>query len=175
MFGFCLPVSSVSNFRPDTGWSRWSHVQVPLFSRAAGREGRCRQMSPACVGSTCSVPATLGLPRSWRVLSHLHCSGSRLLSRERALRCVRFQFSGPPQKRGLGWACFCAFPAGAAQAARSLMRALSLVRCAFSPPWSQPQFPRAGRVRLVSLLGSWSLAETLPADVNHPESQEVFG
>ena len=30
----------------------------------------------------------------------LHCSGSRLLYMERALRWVRFQFSGPPQKRG---------------------------------------------------------------------------
>ena len=33
----------------------------------------------------------------------------------------------------------------------------------------------AGEVRLVSLLGSWSLAATLPADVSHPESQEVSG
>ena len=30
-------------------------------------------------------------------------------------------------------------------------------------------------VHLVSVLGSWSLAVTLLADVNHPESQEVFG
>ena len=37
---------------------------------------------------------------------------------------------------------FCVFPARAAQAARSLMGALSPVRCAFSPPPSQPQFPR---------------------------------
>ena len=29
----------------------------------------------------------------------------------------------------------------------------------------------AGRVRLVSVLGSWTLAATLPVDVNHPESQ----
>ena len=33
---------------------------------------------------------------------------------------------------------------------------------------------RAGWVCLVSVLGSWSLAATLLADVNHPESQEVF-
>ena len=45
------------------------------------------------------------------------------------------------------------------------------VRCALSPPLSQPQF----LVHLVSVLGSWSLAVTLEADVNHPESQEVFG
>ena len=35
---------------------------------------------------------------------------------------------------------FCAFPAGAAQAARSLTGALSQVRQAFSPPQPQPQF-----------------------------------
>ena len=55
------------------------------------REGRCRQMSLACVGSTRSVPATLGLPPLTGVcFPCLHCSGSRLLSRERALSCVHF-------------------------------------------------------------------------------------
>ena len=44
------------------------------------------------------------------VLSHLHCSGSRLLSRERALSCMWFQFSGTPQKRRLGWACVLCLP-----------------------------------------------------------------
>ena len=57
--------SSVSNFCPDTSGRRWSLVYVRLFSRALGRKGRCRLMSLACVGSTRSVPATLGLPRSW--------------------------------------------------------------------------------------------------------------
>ena len=38
----------------------------------------------------------------------LHCSGSRLLYRERALRCMRFQFSGPPQK--CGCACVLCLP-----------------------------------------------------------------
>ena len=55
-------VSSVSNFHLDTGGRRWSLVQVRLCSRAVGREGHCRQISLACVGSTCSVLATLGLP-----------------------------------------------------------------------------------------------------------------
>ena len=99
------------NFCPDTGGLRWSLVQVRLFSRAAGREGRCRQMSLACVGSTCSVPATLGLPPLMGVcFPHLHCSGSQLFYREWALSCVRFQFSGSPQKRGLVWACVLCFP-----------------------------------------------------------------
>ena len=54
-------VSSVSNFRPDTGGQRRSLVQVLWFSPAAGRPGRCRQVS-LCVGSTRRVPATLGPP-----------------------------------------------------------------------------------------------------------------
>ena len=103
-------VSLVSNFRPDTGGRRWSLVQVRWFSRAAGRAGRCRQISP-CVGSTRSVPATLGLPPLMGVcFPRLHCSGSRLLYMERALRCVRFQFSDSPQKHGLGWACVLCLP-----------------------------------------------------------------
>ena len=62
-----------------------------MFSGAAGREGCCGQMSLACVGSPRSVPATLGLPLLTGVcFPRLHCSGSRLLSRERALRCVDF-------------------------------------------------------------------------------------
>ena len=54
-----------------------------------------------------------------------HCSGYMLLYRERALSCRQLQFSGTPQKHRLGWACVCAFPARAAQAARSLTSALS--------------------------------------------------
>ena len=44
------------------------------------------------------------------VLSPLHCSGSRLLYRGWALSCVQFQFSGPPQNGGLGWACILCLP-----------------------------------------------------------------
>ena len=62
LFSFCLQVSTVSNFHPDTSERRWCLVQVRLFSYAVGREGHCRQISLACVGRTRSVPATLGLP-----------------------------------------------------------------------------------------------------------------
>ena len=41
---------------------------------------------------------------------HLYCSGSRLLCREPSVSCVRFQFSGPPQKCRLGWACVLCLP-----------------------------------------------------------------
>ena len=57
------------------------------FSPAAGRAGRCRQIS-LCVGSTLRVPATLGLPRAevsvlspsalLRLLAALHGAGPAL-------------------------------------------------------------------------------------------------
>ena len=114
-----------------------------MFSRAVGREGHCRQMSQACVGSTRSVPATRGLPRSRHVcFPRLHCSSSRLLYRERALSCVHFpglSHSGSGSRvlhkgaDSVGPA-FCAFRVGAAQAARSLTSALSPGQRDFSPP-----------------------------------------
>ena len=58
---FCLLVSSVSNFGPDTRRRWWSLLKAHLFSRAAGREEHCKQMSLACVGSARSVLATVGL------------------------------------------------------------------------------------------------------------------
>ena len=62
-FGFlCLQVSSVSNFHPDTRGRRWSFFSAQLFNCAAGREEHCKQISLVCVGSVCSVEATLGLP-----------------------------------------------------------------------------------------------------------------
>ena len=129
------------------------------------------------VGSTHSVPATLGLPSLTGVCSPpLHCSGSRISI-----------WSGPCVVGGSSFRvlhksadsvapAFCAFPGRAAQAARSLTGALSLGEVCLLPstvPGSVSM--RAGWVHLVSVLGSWSLAATLPADVNHPESQEVFG
>ena len=101
-----------------------------MFTRAAGREGRCRQTSLACVGSARSVPATPGLPRSRRVcFPRLHCSGSRLLCGERALSRLHFpglsrSGSGfPVPHKGLGWACVLCLPVRATQAARSRLGA----------------------------------------------------
>ena len=80
------------------------------FSPAAGRAGLCRQI-PLCVGSSRRLPATLGLPRTGvSVLSPSTLLSFRLLYMERALRCVRFQFSGPPQRRGFGCACVLCLP-----------------------------------------------------------------
>ena len=98
------------------------------------------------------------------------------IGRERALRCMRFQFSGIPQKRGLGWACVLCLPCPSGSGSqeldgRTLPGAVRLLPSVVPASVSA----HAGRVHPVSLLGSWPLAATLPADVSHPESQEVFG
>ena len=92
VFGFfCLQVSSVSNFHPDTRGQRWILVWAHLFSRAVGKEEHCKQIALVCAGSACSFSATLVCPRSQGVFfPNLHCSGFRLLCRERALDCVHF-------------------------------------------------------------------------------------
>ena len=76
-------------------------------------------MSLACVGSTCSVPATLGLsPLSACVLSpstllRLHAAlqgaGPALRGLPRP-KPLKFRFSGIPQKHRLGWACVLCLP-----------------------------------------------------------------
>ena len=152
-----------------------------MFSVAAGREGRCRQISLARVGSTPSVPATLGLPRS-RVCAFpvytAQAPGCSIWSGP-----CGSSFQVLHKSADLVELAFGAFPGRAAQAARSLPGALSpgVVRLL---PSAVPASVStcASWVRLVSVLGSWSLAAGRspppplpPADVNHPESQEVFG
>ena len=57
---FCLLVSSVSVFHPDTrGAVVDTFFKAHLFSRTVGREGCCNQITLACARS---VSATLGLP-----------------------------------------------------------------------------------------------------------------
>ena len=79
----------------------------------------------------------------------LHCSGSRLLSRERALGCMhlpdlscsdsgfllRFRFSGTPQRCRLGWACVLSLPCPSSSGSQEHS---PRVQCAFSPLRSQP-------------------------------------
>ena len=59
---FCLLVSSVSNFCPDTRGRWWTLFQAHLFNCAVGREGCCNQITLACALCAHSISATLGLP-----------------------------------------------------------------------------------------------------------------
>ena len=166
----------MSNFRPDTGGRRWSLVQVRWFSRGAGRAGRCKQIS-LCVGSTHSVPATLGLPRSRVCAFPIYTAqvpGCSIWSGP----CVACGSSFPVLHKSTDSVgpAFRAFPGGNSSG-RQELDGRTLPGCARLLPSAGPASVsmRAGRVRLVSVLGSWALAATLPADFDHPESQEIFG
>ena len=101
---FCLLVSSVSIFHPDTR-RRWWH--------AVGREGRCKQHW--CVLAV-SWPNWV-CPHSWRVcFPCLHCLGSKLLCQELSetspglyahprFKPLRFRYSDSPHRCRLAWAC----------------------------------------------------------------------
>ena len=88
---------------------------------------------------------------------------------------LRFRFAGTPQRCRLGWACVLCLP-GLSSSGNQELEKRTLFRCSATSPLPGP--PVSGRtspVRLAFLLGSRSLAMTLPAYVSHPESQEVFG
>ena len=107
----------------------------------------------------------------------LHCSGSRLLLGNGPCVVCGSSFRVLHKSADSVGPAFCAFSAGAAQAARSLTGALSLDAVCLLPsvvPASVSEC--AGRVR-VPCVCSRELASScdLLADVSHPESQEVFG
>ena len=118
-------------------------------------------------------------PRSWQVcvLSPytLLRLPAALYGAGPELRAIPVFRSSTKEQTQLGLRFGCS-PARAAQAARSLRGALSPgVVCLIPSAVPALVSTRAGRVCLVSVLGNWSLVVTLPADVNHPESQEVLG
>ena len=97
-----------------------------MFSCAAGREGRCRQMSLAGVGSTRSVPSTLGLPRSQVCAFPVYIAQAPGCSIGSG-PCVACgsSFRVFHKSADSDGPAFCAFPARAAQAAQSLTSILS--------------------------------------------------
>ena len=98
LFGFCLPVSSVPNFRPETGRRRWSLTQVASSVTLQGGTGAAfpvyTSQAPGC--SLWSMPCIVCTSSFWV----FHKSADSVAP------------------------AFCAFPTRAAQAARSLTGAL---------------------------------------------------
>ena len=80
----------------------------------------------------------------------LHCSGSKLLSREWVLRCMDFPglshsdsgFRVFHKSTDSFGPVFCAFPSQSSSGSQELDKH-TLPGCTLSPPWSQPQFPCA--------------------------------
>ena len=131
---FCLLVSSVSNFCPDT-----RGVMVVTFLRLACSVVLCGGRNTAnkyhwCVFTV--IQPHWVCPCSWHVcFPSLHCSDSRLLCRElsdagpgfHALpRSKLLRFSGTPQRCRLAWACvLCPSQVRAAQMTRCLASTVS--------------------------------------------------
>ena len=149
-----------------------------LQTNITGMCGECLQ----CLGHTGFAPAHGVCAFPLYTSQALGCSageqsfGLYALPRSKTLR---FRFLGSPQRVRLSWACvFCHSQVWAAQATRCLMSAVSpLGEFVLLPPWSQPLgfLGASGCTHLQCALGLfWSLAETLLAEVNHPESQGVL-
>ena len=155
-----------------------------------GGEEPCKHVSLACVGSARSVWATLGLPPahtcvlSWSTLLWLQVALQGICLK-RALGCVHFPglscsgsgscvlrkgsdlvgsaFCALPRSEQLGWLdAWWDHSPQVGGASHHLP----------SPSCCSPGAPREHHLRCaVSLLGSWSQAATLLAEVNHPGSQ----
>ena len=71
---------------------------------------------------------------------------------------------------------FCAFPSPRSSGSQELEGCM-LLGCSAMSPLRGPSLSFCARQSgaPVSVLSSWSLATTLLEDVNHPDSQEVFG
>ena len=166
----------MSNFRPDPGGRRWSLVRFAGSVALRGGRGAADRCHWRVWGALAVFWPHWVCPRSRRVLCPSTLLRLPAASVERAPSCVRFQFSGIPQKRSLGWACVLCLPRSSSSGSQEL-DGRSLPGCSASYPFLGPSlsFPRGGRVRLVSVLGSWTLAVTLLEHVNHTESPEVFG
>ena len=110
-----------------------------------------------------------------RILAAFHRAGPELCALPRP-KPLRFRFSGTPQTCRLSWACFLCLPQPRSSGSHELEEH-TLPGCGGLIPSMIPASVSAhpGWVHLVSVLGTWSLAMTLPVDVNHPESQEIFG
>ena len=120
----------------------------------------------SCLG--CWFPLAAG--RDGRCSPRLRCSGSRLLSKKCALHCARFQPSGVPQKHGLGCACVLCLPRPSGSGSQEL-DGRTLPGCGAPSPLCGPSpslRPSQSGACALCLVG------TLPADVDHPESQKVL-
>ena len=133
-----------------------------MFSFAVGSEKHFRQISLARVGSTRSVPATLGLPPLMacvlslstllRLQAALQGAGPELRALPRP-KTLRFRFSGTPQRFRLSWACVLCLPQWSSSGNEELDER-TLPRCSMTSPLLVPTSvsQRAGPVHLVSLL-----------------------
>ena len=166
-----MPVSSVSNFRPDTGGRRWSLVQVAssvLLRGGRGATDRYRCVSGAltvfwphwvCPRSpVCALPVYTAQAPSCSVWSR-PCA-----ARGSSFRVLhKSADSAEP--------AFCAFPSRSSSGSQEL-DGRTLPGCGAPSPLRSHILSFRPRQSGACAL---CLAATLAADVDHPEPQEVFG
>ena len=124
-----------------------------MFSHAVGRRGTADKCHWPVWGALAVFRPHWVCPRLGPVcvLPHLHCSGSRLLSRERALHGVDFPglrrsdsgFQVFHKSMDSVEPAFCAFPGRSSSGSQELDGRTPWVQGALSPPRSQPPFPCA--------------------------------
>ena len=150
-----------------------------LQTNIPGVCGECSQ----CLGHTGFPPAHCGHAFPVYTAQAPGCSAG-ILSKAGPGFCalpqskpLRFRFLGTPQRCRLSWACvFCLPWSEHLKRPGAWWTHSSGAVCLITSPapttrfWALPT-----PVCHVSLVASWSLTATLPADVNCSESQKVFG
>ena len=185
----------MSNFHPDTRGQWWSLFFRPLVQSCCGEGGtlhtkitsECGECSQ-CLGHTGFAPAHSMCAFPFYTAQALGCSARNCL--RQALGCM--YFPGLSHSGSGSWVlhkdtdmvgpAFCALPRSEQLRWPDAWWVQSPPRCGVNltdSPVPAAQFSGytmgvPSQVCRVSLLGSWSLAVTLPADVDHPESQEVL-
>ena len=167
----------MSNFCADTGGRRWCLVQVHSFSRVVGRRALQTNVTGVC-GEHSQCSAHTGFAPARGVCTFPVYTAQAPGCSIGGGPCVACgsSFWVLHKRADLVGPAFCGFPSRSSSGSQELDEctrpgAVSLIPSMVPASVSAPTC----WVRLVSVLGSWSLAATLPADVNHPESQEVFG
>ena len=126
-------------------------------------------MSLACVGSTGSVPTTLGFPRSWVCAFPIYTAqtpGYSIWSGSCVACGSSFQvFHKSADSVG---PVFCAFPLEQLRQPGAWWAHSPWVRCTFSPSWSQPQFPRTGLVHEPCFCSQELVSSRSPPSVCQP-------
>ena len=132
-----------------TQWAEVVSCLGLLVQSCCGEGGALQRNITGVWGSTCSVPATLGLP----LLTVCVFSLSTLLRLQSALqevgpelhalprpKTLGFRFSGTPQRARISWACILCLPRPSSSDNQELDEHTLPGSSALFPPWSQPHF-----------------------------------
>ena len=133
-----------------------------LVQSCCGEAGALERNVTGTYGERSQCSSHTGFASAWGwhlCFPHLHCSGSRLVYRERALSCMRFQFSSIPRRRRLGWACVLCLPCLSSSGSQELDWR-TLPGCGAPSPLRGPCLRSRGRGLGVPCVGSGELVSS---------------